>query len=162
MLRELAAWRERTAQTQNLPRGWVITDAALVDTARASPENLEQLSGIVEISAAAIRKWGHEILEAVSRGKTTPPQPWEKPLRLDQTQHTLYDRMLTRIRVRAEELGIGPTVLATRKDIQQLFDNEPSGALTRGWRRYLVGEELLRMRAEHNQRAVAPRPILST
>ena len=35
MLRALAAWREQTAQTRNLPRGWVLRDEVLVRT-RAS------------------------------------------------------------------------------------------------------------------------------
>ena len=145
-LRELAAWRERTAQQSNLPRGWVTSDAALVETALAAPQTIEGLGHISGMGGAQSRKWGGDILEAVRRGQTMKPERiWEEPRRLDRRQQALYERLQARVRTVATEVKISPTVLAPRREILKLIAGDMSGTLARGWRRTLIGEELLQL-----------------
>ena len=70
LLAQLAAWRERVAQQKNLPRGWVVPDPALVDIARAQPENPGQLAAIPGLEPALVRRFGGEILAIVDQGQT--------------------------------------------------------------------------------------------
>ena len=145
VLRELAAWRENTAQKKNLPRSWVMADAALLEVARTAPGNLEQLAAIKGIGNA--RKWGPQILEAVRAGKNAPPRRlWNGSRPMDRRQQALYARMAARVRQVAQEQKIHPGMIAKRKDIQKLVLDGDSGALTHGWRLRLVGEELRSMR----------------
>ena len=44
IVKQLAAWRERTARQTNRPRKWVIPDHALIDMAKRHPENKTELS----------------------------------------------------------------------------------------------------------------------
>jgi ribonuclease D len=144
VLRELAAWRERAAQTRNLPRGWVLKDAVLIEIARRQPATLDQLAAIEGVPAGAVRKWGQEILAAVSAGLQQPPQRWYTPsVRLDSAQQTLYQKLAARLQEEATRLGLRPAVLATRQDLQAVMLGDDSGRLTRGWRRAVIGETLL-------------------
>ncbi len=156
ILRELAAWRERTAQKKNLPRSWVMADTALLEAARAAPKNLEQLAEIKGINIGGARQWGPQILEAVRAGQNTPPRRlWNGSRPLDRRQQALYARMAARVRQVAHEQKIHPGMIARRKDIQELILDGDSGPLARGWRRRLVGEELRSMRDALN----IPEPV---
>jgi len=146
LLRELAAWRERTAQQHNLPRGWVASDAALIETALAAPSSADELGRIAGMGGAPTRKWGDEILVAIRRGQETgPARVWEEPRRLDRQQQTLYERLQARVRACAAQAKISPTVLAPRRELLKLVTGDMSGWLAHGWRRALIGDELLQM-----------------
>ena len=146
ILRELAAWREHTAQQSNLPRGWVTSDATLVEIALAAPQTVEGLGHISGMSGAQSRKWGGDILEALRRGQAMKPERlWEEPRRLDRRQQALYERLQARVRTVATELKTSPTLLAPRRELLKLIAGDMSGTLARGWRRTLIGEELLQL-----------------
>ncbi len=152
VLRELAAWREITAQRHNLPRGWVASDAALVETALAAPQTVETLGAIAGMGGAPSRKWGDEIIEAVRRGQAAAPERlWVEPQRLDRQQQALYEQLQARVRAVAEQMKLSATLLAPRRELLKLIAGDPSGSLSRGWRRRLIGEEVLQMcgRASH-------------
>lgn len=146
VLRELAAWRERTAQLSNLPRGWVASDAALVETALAAPQTIEELGHINGMGGAQSRKWGGEILEAIRHGQAAKAERlWDEPRRLDRHQQAVYERLQARVQTIAAEMKISPTLLAPRRELLKLIAGDLSGTLARGWRRALIGEELLRL-----------------
>jgi ribonuclease D len=58
--------------------------------------------------------------------------------------------MLALVKSCANEQGINPGLLATRKDVQALIRGERDIALLTGWRRKVVGETLLNMIAAHS------------
>ena len=146
ILRELAAWREHTAQQNNLPRGWVVPDTTLMEIALAAPTNPEALGQIVGLGGSPARKWGGEILQAVERGKMEKPiRLWEKPQRLDHRQQALYEQLQARVRAVAEKINISATLLAPRRELLKVLTGDASSVLTRGWRRALIGDELIRL-----------------
>ncbi|HSD97226.1 MAG TPA: HRDC domain-containing protein, partial [Sulfuricaulis sp.] len=157
VLRELAAWREITAQQHNLPRGWVASDAALVETALTAPPTVEALGRIAGMGGAPSRKWGDDVLDAIRRGQASAPeQLWVEPQRLDRQQQDLYERLQARVRAIAEQMKISATLLAPRRELLKLIAGDRSGALARGWRRELIGEEILRMCGDRSDPATAP------
>ncbi len=146
LLRELAAWREQTAQQKNLPRSWVVPDAALVETALAAPTTLESLGQISGMGGSPTRKWGEGILQAIQLGLALKPERlWDEPRRLDRQQQALYEQLQTRVRAIAEQMKISSTLLAPRRELLKLIAGDSSGSLVRGWRRALIGEELLQL-----------------
>ncbi|MBN8984636.1 MAG: ribonuclease D, partial [Rhizobiales bacterium] len=69
ILMEVAAWREREAQTRNVPRSRVLKDDAIGDIATHAPTSIERLAGLRSLPKGFERsKWGTDILEAVQRG----------------------------------------------------------------------------------------------
>src|SRR6202045_4059561 len=79
VLMEIAAWREREAQTRDVPRGRVLKDDVLGEIATQAPTTVERLAGLRSLPRGFERsKWGQDILQAVARGlardpKTLPP-----------------------------------------------------------------------------------------
>src|SRR5580704_3238900 len=68
VLIEVAAWREREAQSRDVPRGRVLKDEAVGDIATHAPTTAEKLGGLRSLPRGFERsKWGAEILEAVKR-----------------------------------------------------------------------------------------------
>ena len=147
VLAQLAAWRERVAQQKNLPRGWVVPDPALVDIARAQPENAGQLAAIPGMEPALVRRFGDEILAVVDQGKRLEPQRlWQEPSRPEPEQQRLLDAVSGRIQTCAREHGVSATLLAPRREMVKFVLNEPDCALLRGWRHQLIGAELAALR----------------
>lgn len=141
-LRRLAAWREERALERDLPRGWVLSDALLIELAQRNPADSGALAGLRAPAAlddtavgailAALRAApGDEDLEPA---RTEPPTPEEK---------ALVARLAQRLDARAAELGVSPELLATRAELRALVAGERDvGALT-GWRRTMIGDSLL-------------------
>src|SRR4051812_37292497 len=75
VLMEVAAWREREAQTRDVPRGRVLKDEVLADIAVQAPTSLERLGHLRSLPKGFERsKWGEAIVEAVARGLARDPK----------------------------------------------------------------------------------------
>ncbi len=69
VLIEVAAWREREAQTRDVPRSRVLKDDTIGDIATQAPTTPERLASLRSLPKGFERsKWGEGILEAVKRG----------------------------------------------------------------------------------------------
>jgi ribonuclease D len=151
VLREVAAWREKTARSRNVPRGWVIRDQSVLEIARRRPTSVKALKQIRSLKPHQIGKDGESIIEAVTRGEQNPvDEPaadkvkYKVPPQLDSIAR-LLDAWLY---ARATEAEIAPSMLATRGDLKSLaaghFRAEiPKLPVLEGWRRELVGQDLL-------------------
>ncbi|MGA7033853.1 MAG: ribonuclease D, partial [Pseudolabrys sp.] len=68
VLMEVAAWREREAQTRDVPRGRVIKDDVIGDIAVQAPTSIERLGHLRSLPKGFERsRWGEQIIEAVKR-----------------------------------------------------------------------------------------------
>src|SRR5712691_5985258 len=69
VLIEVAAWREREAQTRDVPRGRVLKDDVIGDIAVQAPSTVERLGHLRSLPKGFERsRWGDQIVEAVKRG----------------------------------------------------------------------------------------------
>ena len=151
--RELVAWRERTAARRDRPVQSVLSDAALMELARRKPSRKEEMERIRGVGAAAAGRAAEEVLDAIRRASERPPEPAPPDRRSpapkpdDAPLVALAEALL---RARAREAGLAYELLATRADLQAIVaagrEGEEADVRTlRGWRRELVGEELLRL-----------------
>ena len=156
--RELVEWREQTAARQDRPVQSILSDAALVEIARRRPSSRSELERIRGLGAGGMRRRAEELLGVVRRGGTrapdppprVPPPPASKPE--DAPLVALAEALL---RARAREAGLAYELLASRADLQAIVaarrvGGDAAGARAdvrtlRGWRRELVGEELLKL-----------------
>lgn len=72
VLKELAAWREVTARTENLPRKWLIADDAIVNIARVLPQTYLELSGIKGLEPPFLQRHGQALLKLVLKHCNNP------------------------------------------------------------------------------------------
>lgn len=143
VLRALLAWRERAARAENLPRSWVARDAELVAVARALPETAAQVTHIAGLTPGTLAR-AHDVQAVIADARQQPPVPaWPAPRRLSAAESTLLAQLGACVRERAKEAGISPALLATRRDLEQLLAGERKLALLEGWRREVLGDELL-------------------
>jgi ribonuclease D len=147
--RELAAWRERTAASEDRPVGSVLGDPPLVELARRHPAGLEQLENIRGIHKSTVRKRGQEILAAIARGMEADPIPREEYRgRSDPADAPLIALAEALLRARALEAGLAYELIASRSELEQIVgaarrgDEEPNVRTLQGWRRELVGQDL--------------------
>lgn len=146
VLREVAAWREREAQSRDIPRRWLLSDESLLEIARRAPADAAALASIRGISDQVARRNADQVASAVRRGLQTPEAEWPriaKRKRLEGDVSDVADLMSALVRVRAKEHGVAPSLLATRDDLERFAGGErEASALSVGWRHALVGAEL--------------------
>jgi ribonuclease D len=167
-LRELAAWREKEAQSANRPRGRILRDELLVEIARRAPDDIESIAAVRGIHPGIVRRHGAAILRAVREARRLEPSAYPPPI-----VHAAEDEELARVvdllevvlRERAAEASIAPSYLGTRKDLEQLARSrlragEPAGekppAILDGWRGRLVGNALCALLEGRSHLAVDP------
>jgi ribonuclease D len=144
--RALAEWRERRAVDVDKPRGWILSDKALLQIAAANPDSEQQLGRIEDVPGSVVRKQGHKLLAileaantALSAGELRLTQA--APER-EQDKSTLKS-LTALVRAKAEELGIAPEVLASKRDLQALLRDEPDLKVLKGWRKAEIGNALV-------------------
>jgi ribonuclease D len=160
--RELAAWRERTAAAEDRPVGSVLADASLVEVAKRQPGDAAGLEKIRGIQPSTVRRRAEAILTAVDRGKAATPIPPEPGERLEQVPGDAPVIALAEalVRSRALDAGLAYELVAARAELGQIVTRarrgrpEPQVRTLQGWRRDLVGAELLDLLAGRRSLAV--------
>jgi ribonuclease D len=148
VLQALAQWRETTAQQKDRPKGWILRDDALVDIARHRPTTLQALEKIRGLSEGLVRNSGNNIMKLVGEASTEQPQAFPdtgKRIKLTPDQGAVVDVMMALVRLSGEENKLNPAVLVSRKQLEKLVCGETDIDVMKGWRKRLVGEQLLRL-----------------
>lgn len=145
-LQALAEWRERAAAERNRARGFVISDAGLMQLARERPSSTEQLEAMDQVHPGARRRYGGDLLELIARsrssqGSVVMPEP------LDGRQQKILKGMKDIVARQARSLGIEAALLASRKELEKLVRaaaaGEPPPERFLGWRKDVITDELL-------------------
>ena len=143
-LKQLAAWREARAIEFNKPRGWILSEEALRNMSEQLPETLDQLSHIRDLPEGILRKHGETLLALVRQGSTlADAEPAASDFRPSTLQQGQVAKLMRSVRSSAEKIAVSPELLATRRDVEQLvYFNKPDALIT-GWRKQMIGDELL-------------------
>lgn len=146
ILQTLAAWREEQALARNLPRRWILKDDVLLEIARRTPNNAQELEKVRGIDTGFIRKNAKVVLSQIETARQLPKDQWPKDGRLaarpTPAQEATLDLLGAALRLIAHEAGLSPQVIGSRKDLLALLNNEDTTALLQGWRKSLAGEPL--------------------
>ena len=150
VLMEVAAWREREAQSRDVPRGRVLKDDALGDIAVQAPTSLEKLAALRSLPRGFERsKWGEAILEAVERGLARDPKsvPRIERSRGAVNGAATVELLKVLLRMTAERHAVAAKVIATVDDLERIaLDDTADVAALKGWRRELFGEKALALK----------------
>ena len=151
VLIELAGWRERLAQAQDVPRGRVLRDEALYDIANQMPQTPEALGQLRTLSDGFGRSnRAKDIIDAVKRGlardiKSLPKLEHGEPLSAEATATLELLKVL--LRSAAAQHKVAPRLIADSEDLERLAtEAEPDIAALSGWRRKLFGEDALALK----------------
>jgi ribonuclease D len=158
----LAAWRERMAAKEDRPVGAVLRDPTVVELAKRQPKGRRDLSQIRGITPDVVRRRGDDVIEAIERGLQAEPITLEEGDRsateaVDGPTIALAESL---VRSRAQQAGLAYELIAARADLSPVVvaarrgQPEPDVRTLRGWRRELVGAELLELLAGRRTLAV--------
>jgi ribonuclease D len=168
---ELVKWRQELAQEADRAPSSILPDHVLVEVARRQPDSRRGLEEVRGMPGQSIQRWGRDLIAAIERGKDGPAPP-ELP---DVEQGDSADAPLVAlgqalVRQRAMEAKVAVDLVATQSDIAtvvaalRLGKDEPEVRTLTGWRRELVGDELVALlsgkcvvRVEDGRLAVEPR-----
>jgi len=153
-LRQLAMWRENLAMDRNEPPHRLVADDILVAVARKMPRNESALRQVTRrLHDGLIRSWGADMLRAVETAANEPPPPREQTSRTSPGEHTkgLQALLSAYAEAIARHHGVATSRLARSSELGELaaLAESPDAAaqselrLLRGWRRELLGEDLL-------------------
>ena len=149
--RELAAWRERVAMSEDRPVGSILRDPAAVELIKRQPRDQRALGQIRGVNPDVVRRRGRDIIAAIERGRAAPP------LKLEPTERYITEAAdgpvialaEALVRARASEAGLAYELIAARADLTPIVvaarrgQDEPAVRTLDGWRRELVGAELM-------------------
>jgi ribonuclease D len=148
----LVEWRQALAEQVDRPPSSVLPDHVLVEVARRQPESRKALEEVRGMPGQTLQRWHRELLAAVARGKDAREAP-DLP---DVEQGDSGDAPLIAlgqalVRQRAIEQKVAVDLVSTQSDIAAIVgalrrDNgEPDVRTLQGWRRTLVGDELVKL-----------------
>jgi ribonuclease D len=157
VLMEVAAWREREAQTRDVPRSRVLKDEVVGDIAAQHPTTIEKLGHLRSLPKGFERsRWGEQIVDAVNRGlaRDVKTLPRLERLRPAQNGGATVELLKVLLRMTAETHGVAAKVVATVDDLERIAaDDEADVAALKGWRREVFGEQALALK--HGKLALA-------
>ena len=151
VLMSLAAWRERAAQKQDVPRQRILRDDALYDIANQSPRSTEDLASLRSLGEGFSRSGrAKEIIAAVDEGlvrniQDVPTLRHGQPLSAEATATLELLKVL--LKSAAARHGVAPRLIADASDLEQLARHEnPHVPALQGWRRDLFGADALSLK----------------
>jgi ribonuclease D len=151
VLMELAAWREREAQTQDVPRARILKDEALYDIASQAPRTIDDLGSLRTLHNGFARSTrGRAVLEVVGRGlerdpKTIPPIERGEPMPPE--AQAVVDLLRVLLKATAGRHGVAPKLIATSEELEQIArSDDADAAVLRGWRKKLFGDDALALK----------------
>ena len=147
--REVTAWRELTAQKRNVPRKWVITDEQIVEACKREARTIDELFMVRGMREKLGTRDARAVAALMKSAFDASPDTWPELDRSGRNEPNVdapMDLMGALVRLRAKENGVAVPTLASHDDLLKVARGYRKGVdLLRGWRRALVGEELLEL-----------------
>jgi ribonuclease D len=151
VLMDLAAWREKEAQSRDVPRSRVLKDDILVEIALAAPRSAEALANLRAFPRGMERaKAGAEILSAIEQGLARDPKSLpriEKDRRGPPGSAATVELLKVLLRQVCDQSGVAAKMIATVDDLEMIAgDDRADVPALQGWRRDLFGARAIELK----------------
>lgn len=152
VLKAVAAWRERTAQNRDQPRGRIIKDDAVDELATQSPREPEAFERLRSVPKGfAHSRFGQEVIAAINHAlenaedyapKLPKPDGAKQPV-----PGAVVELLKVLLKARAEDANVASKLIATVSDLEMIaVDDTAATPALEGWRRQAFGEDALRLK----------------
>jgi ribonuclease D len=148
----VAAWRERTAQTRDQPRGRILKDEAIEEIATQTPIDADGLNRLRSVPKGfAGSRFGPELLAAITEALADPERNapvFDKPKAPAQPINgAVVELLKVLLKARSEDAGVASKLIATMADLEKIAgDDEADTQALQGWRREAFGEDALKLK----------------
>jgi ribonuclease D len=150
--RAVAAWRERTAQTRDQPRGRILKDEAIDEIATQTPTDADALDRLRSVPKGfSGSRFGPDLITAV-REALRDPESYAPVIERTKTPASpaagaVVELLKVLLKARAEEAGVASKLIATVADLEQIANSDQAEtAALKGWRREAFGEDALKLK----------------
>jgi len=143
--KSIAIWRERLARERDLPRAWIISDAAIFAVAQVNPGSRAALAALDAMPANFNDAFAASLLQILHEQSTAPVTDLNpsQDARPTAEQKALLARLAKVVDVRAAELQVSAELLAPRGELKALAMGARDSHALVGWRREEIGNRLL-------------------
>ena len=148
-LKALAAWREREAQSKDLPRGRIMRDETLADIAGHPPRDQSKLGQVRGLSAG----WknndiGARLMEIIEQAEPLSrddlPEKIGRRPKNGKSNALVTDLLKLLLKIRSAEMNVASRLLARADDLERIVAGEREGVpLLEGWRYEEFGRDAL-------------------
>jgi len=145
ILKEVAAWRERTAQRIDIPRQRLLRDEQLLEIASHAPKSIDELAVTRGLGRGFAEGWqGRELMEAIERARALPDA--DLPVRDKSPEQirapgAIVDLLRTLLRLKAEQAGVAGRLVASADELDRLASGKRDIAALKGWRKEVFGSD---------------------
>lgn len=151
VLRELAEWRELTAQSLDMPRQRVAKDDALLELAASLPKTVDDIKRSRIAKPLASGKYVDGVLEAIVKGLAVPdsecPHLEGGAGRDDQAPKALIELLKLLLKTKAETHDVAQKLIASSDDVEAIAQSDSADVpALHGWRRELFGNDALKLK----------------
>lgn len=148
---KLAEWREREAQTKDVPRSRLLKDEAIFELARLQPDSPKQLARARSISNGFERSnAGGAILDAIKNGMDIDRANLPSIAKPDRVKAPadVVELLKVLLKRQCEVYQVAPKLIANTSDLEEIAKNDDADvpALS-GWRREVFGDAALRLKS---------------
>jgi ribonuclease D len=143
--KSVAIWREKLARERDLPRAWIISDAAIFAVAQANPASRAALGAMHAMPANFNDAFAASLLRTLEEESAVPVTDLNpsQDARPTPEQKALIERLAKIVDARAAELDVSAELLAPRGELKALAMGKRDTHALAGWRREEIGETLL-------------------
>ena len=149
LVKTLAAFRERIAQSRDVPRNRVFKDDALIELASMKPKSIEDLNRARLLLREARRgEIAEGILAAVSEALSMPSDAMPEPDRSRdklQVNPALADLLRVLLKAKTESAGVAAKLIANASDLDAIAAGARDVAALKGWRSEVFGLDAMRL-----------------
>src|SRR3954469_20053276 len=148
----VAAWRERTAQTRDQPRGRILKDEAIDELATQAPQDADALDRLRSVPKGFSGSRFGPDLRAAAREALKDPEAYAPVIERSRVAPSpaagaVVELLKVLLKARSEEAGVASKLIATVSDLEQIAnDDDCDNAALKGWRREAFGEDALKLK----------------
>ncbi len=151
VFRAVAAWRERTAQTRDVPRSRILKDEAMDEVAAQAPQDAGAIDRLRSVPKGfSGSRYGPELISVIREALKDPEAyapPIERPSGQPFAPPAAVELLKVLLKARAEEKGVASKLIATVSDLEKIAgDDGADTPALKGWRREVFGEDALRLK----------------
>src|SRR5271154_5151373 len=148
----VAAWRERTAQQRDQPRGRILKDEAIDELAAQAPTEVDALNRLRSVPKGfGGSRYGPELIDAIGEA-LKDPEGYAPKIERDMTPVSpaagaVVELLKVLLKARAEDAGVASKLIATVADLEKIAsDDRADSSALKGWRREAFGEDALKLK----------------
>jgi len=147
--REFAAWRELEAQRRDLPRKWIVADEQIIEVCKREARNTSELYMVRGLKERLDHKEAQDIIARMVAAFDSEPETWpdlDRGKKNEPNVDVEVELMSALARLRSKQYGVAFQTLVPHDELSQLARGYRKNiSIIAGWRRNLVGKELLKL-----------------